>query len=83
MVANFTYIYIYIYWDTETWSVLSVGATAVAAAGAAEYADCTHSCRKPVGWLVGWLVGFYGISTIVGYSMPHSVYTSILNVYDL
>ena len=29
------------------------------------------------------LVGFYGISTIVGYLMPNSVYTYILNIYDL
>ena len=29
------------------------------------------------------LVGFYGISTIVGYLMPNSLYTYILNVYSL
>ena len=29
------------------------------------------------------LVGFYGISTIVGYLMPNSLYTYILNIYDL
>ena len=29
------------------------------------------------------LVGFYGISTIVGYSMPNPLYTYILNIYDL
>ena len=28
-------------------------------------------------------VGFYGISTIVGYLMPNSLYTYILNIYDL
>ena len=27
------------------------------------------------------LVGFYGISTIVGYLMPNSLYTYILNIY--
>ena len=30
----------------------------------------------------GW-VGFYDISTIVGYLMPNSLYTCILNIYDL
>ena len=29
------------------------------------------------------MVGFYGISTIVGYLMPNSVYTYILNISDL
>ena len=29
------------------------------------------------------LVGFYGISTIVGYSMPNHLYTFILSIYDL
>ena len=29
------------------------------------------------------LVWFYGISTIVGYLMPNSLYTYILNIYDL
>ena len=29
------------------------------------------------------LVGFYGISTIVGYLMLNSLYTYILNTYDL
>ena len=29
------------------------------------------------------LVGFHGISTIVGYLMPNSVYTYVLNIYDL
>ena len=29
------------------------------------------------------LVGFYGISTIVGYLMLNSLYTYILNLYDL
>ena len=35
--------------------------------------------------LVAWfgLLGFYGISTIVGYLMPNSIYTDILNIYDL
>ena len=28
-------------------------------------------------------VGFYGISTNVGYLMPSSLYTYILNIYDL
>ena len=28
-------------------------------------------------------VGFYGISTLVGYLMLHSVYTYILDIYDL
>ena len=37
---------------------------------------------KLVGWLDGWL-GFYGISIIVGYLMPNSIYTFILNIYDL
>ena len=32
-------------------------------------------------WL-GW-AGFYGISTIVGYSMPNPLHTYILNIYDL
>ena len=31
---------------------------------------------------LGW-DGFYDISTIIGYIMPHSVYTFILNIYDL
>ena len=44
--------------------------------------------KKPLlvgfSWFVGWLVvGFYGISTLVGYSMPNPVYTIILNIYDL
>ena len=30
----------------------------------------------------GW-VGFYGISTIVGYLMWNSLYTYILNIYDV
>ena len=30
-----------------------------------------------IGWLVGWLVGFYGISTLGGYSMLNTVYTYI------
>ena len=29
------------------------------------------------------LVGFYGISTIVCYSLPNSVYTYLLNIWDL
>ncbi len=29
------------------------------------------------------LVGFYGILTIIGYSMPNPLYTNILNIYDL
>ena len=29
------------------------------------------------------MVGFYGISTIVGYSMPTLLYTYILNIYDM
>ena len=29
------------------------------------------------------LVGSYGISTIVGYLMPNSLYTYISNIYDL
>ena len=29
------------------------------------------------------LVGFYGLSSIVGYLMSKSVYTDILNIYDL
>ena len=33
--------------------------------------------------LVGWLIGFYGISTIVGYLIQNSVYTYILNIYNL
>ena len=28
-------------------------------------------------------VGFYGISTIASYLMPNTVYTYILNIYDL
>ena len=28
------------------------------------------------------LVGFYGISTIVGYSMPNPVYSYILDIFD-
>ena len=27
--------------------------------------------------LIGWLVGFYGISTLIGYLMPNTVYTYI------
>ena len=30
-----------------------------------------------------WFGWVYGISTIVGYSMPNPLYTYILNVYDL
>ena len=30
----------------------------------------------------GW-VGVYGISTLVGYLMPNSLYTYILNIYEL
>ena len=30
----------------------------------------------------GW-VGFYGIPTLVGYSMPNHLYTYILHIYDL
>ena len=33
-------------------------------------------------WHCGF-VWFYGISTIVGYLMPNSLYTYILNIYDL
>ena len=29
------------------------------------------------------LVWFHGISTIVGYLMPNSLHTFILNIYDL
>ena len=29
------------------------------------------------------MIGFYGISTIVGYLMTNSLYTHILDVYDL
>ena len=29
------------------------------------------------------LVGFYGISTIIGYLIPNSLYTCILKIYDL
>ena len=29
------------------------------------------------------LVGFYGISSIVGYLTPNSVYTNILEIYGL
>ena len=29
------------------------------------------------------LVGFYGISTIVGYSRSNPIYTYILDIYDL
>ena len=32
---------------------------------------------------VGGLVVLYGISTIVGYLMPNSLYTYILNIHDL
>ena len=32
----------------------------------------------------GWVgLGFYGLLTIVGYSMPNPLYTYILNIYDL
>ena len=31
----------------------------------------------------GQLFAFYGIPIIIGYLMPNSVYTYILNVYDL
>ena len=31
---------------------------------------------------LGWF-GFYGISTIVGYLMPNSLYTYTSNIYDL
>ena len=29
------------------------------------------------------LVWFYGISTIVGYSMPNPLYTYLVKIYDL
>ena len=29
-----------------------------------------------------WFSLFYGISTIVGYSMPNTLYTYTLNIYD-
>ena len=32
---------------------------------------------------VGWLGGFYGISTLIGCLMPNTLYTYILNIYDL
>ena len=32
---------------------------------------------------MGGLVSFYGISTIVGYSMPNPFYTHILDIYGL
>ena len=32
-------------------------------------------------WLA--LVGFYGVSTLVGYSMPNPFHTYILNIHDL
>ena len=32
---------------------------------------------------VGWLVGFYGISTLVCYFMPNSLYIYILDIWDL
>ena len=34
-------------------------------------------------YIIFGLVGFYGISTIVGYSMPNPLYTYILNIYNL
>ena len=33
-----------------------------------------------MGWLVGWLK-FYGISTLVGYLMPHPLFTYKLNIW--
>ena len=43
-----------------------------------------HSVYSYVLKSVGFgLVGFYGISTIVGYSMLNPLYTYILNIYDL
>ena len=32
---------------------------------------------KEIIWLFGWLFGFYGVSTLVGYLMPNSVYMYI------
>ena len=29
-----------------------------------------------------WLVRFYGISNIVGYSIPNFLYTYVSNIYD-
>ena len=34
-------------------------------------------------WLVGCLFGFYGVSTIVGYLMPTSIYMYIHSTKDL
>ena len=44
---------------------------------------CVHEGieRKLFEWL--GLVWFYGTSTIVGYSIPNTVYTYISNIYDL
>ena len=39
---------------------------------------CQYIFVKYIGF---GLVGFYGISTIVGYSMPNPVYTYILNIF--
>ena len=41
---------------------------------------CLYIYIKYIGFS---LVGFYGISTIVGYLMPNSVYSYIFSVYDL
>ena len=36
----------------------------------------THKYDQDHGWF-GWLVGFYGVSTVVGYLTPNSVYIYI------
>ena len=41
---------------------------------------CLHIYTKYIWFCFVW---FYGISTLVGYLMSNSVYTYILNIYDL
>ena len=43
--------------------------------------DIEHSLLIRKYWLVGWLV-LYSISTLVGYLIPNSVYTYILNILN-
>ena len=49
-----------------------------------KYEQLLYGSVWPIhGWLVGWLVGFYGISTLVGYLTPNSVYMYIHSTKDL
>ncbi len=45
--------------------------------------NAKSSLYKYIKYIGFGLVGFYGISTIVGYLMPNSIYTYILDIYYL